>query len=403
MDCSKKKASAVGDLPEGPLMDILSRVPAKSICRFKCVSKAWLDLITDPHHRKKLPQAMQGLFCQATNTSEDDLSYDFSFVDLVPRAVPLDIDPSFSFLTQQPEIQFIHFMDSCNGLILFEHCQEPHSDKLGYIVCNPTTKEWKHVPACGSLTLSTYPYLAFDPAVSSHFHLIQFHFQVDDRGNFLSVHAYSSETGAWTDNQIDEKVEEGLLEGWHQFSFLLGNCQPCRFVNGFLHLIVYVPKQNKIVVVDVQGKARRTMPVPSRGMFYFGESQGKLHYMTAEKLNTGESECKLSIWVLQDYDAHEWMLKGTVNTNDVFRGNNSRDGTKEFEVVDIHQQRNVVFFNHYLEHKRVGIRDGRAVMIVRSWEHKLVAYNMDNKEVSTIATFDDQEFLLYTARYVPYF
>ncbi|CAN6180742.1 unnamed protein product [Urochloa humidicola] len=400
MDCSKKAASAVGDIPEGPLMDILSRVPAKSICRFKCVSKAWLDLITDPHHRKKLPQAMQGLFCQISNESAD-MSNNFSFIDLVPRSVPLDIDPSFSFLTEQPGIQFIYFMDSCNGLILFEHCQEPHSDRLGYIVCNPTSKEWKHVPACGSPTLSTYSYLAFDPAVSSHFHLVQF--QVDVGDNFLSVHAYSSETGAWTDNQIDEKGEEGLLEGWHQFSFLLGNSQPCRFVNGFLHLIVYVPKQNKIVVVDVQGKARRTMPVPGRGMFYFGESQGKLHYMTREKLNAGEREYKLSIWVLQDYDAHEWVLKGTVNTNDVFGANNGRDGMEEFEVVDIHQQRNVVFFNHYLEHKRVGIHDGHAVMIVHSLEHKLVAYNMDNKEVSTIATFDDQECLLCTARYVPYF
>ncbi|CAN6222552.1 unnamed protein product [Urochloa humidicola] len=181
MDCTKRSTSgsAVGDIPEGPLVDILSRLPAKSVCRFKCVSKAWLDLITDPHHRKKLPQAMQGLFCQISKKSEAALSYNFSFVDLVARSVPLDVDPSFSFLTKQPGIRFLFIRDSCNGFVLLEHFEVLWVDsaRLGYIVCNPTTKEWKVVPACGSPTSTSYihTFLAFDPAVSSHFNLFQFH------------------------------------------------------------------------------------------------------------------------------------------------------------------------------------------------------------------------------------
>ncbi|CAD6220922.1 unnamed protein product [Miscanthus lutarioriparius] len=60
--CSKMSAGAVPVLPDDPLVEILSRVPAKSVCRFKCVSKAWCDLITDPDNCKKLRQPMQGLF-----------------------------------------------------------------------------------------------------------------------------------------------------------------------------------------------------------------------------------------------------------------------------------------------------------------------------------------------------
>ncbi|CAN6165570.1 unnamed protein product [Urochloa humidicola] len=281
MDCARgsTSGSAVGDIPEGPLVEILSRVPAKSLCRFKCVSKAWLDLIADPHHRKKLPQAMQGLFCQISKRSEAGPPYSFSFVDLAARSVPLDIDPSFSFLTEQPGIRFLYLRNSCNGLVLFEHREGPmDSARLGYVVCNPTTKEWKVVPACGSPTSLTFPYLAFDPVVSSHFNLVQF--QVDDGNKFLSVHAYSSETGAWSDNQIGEQGEEGqleLLEGWRGFNFLLGNRLPCPFLNGFLHLIVMDENHNKIVALDVQGKARRMIPMPHgtdsrRWMCYFGES-----------------------------------------------------------------------------------------------------------------------------------
>ncbi|CAN6165423.1 unnamed protein product [Urochloa humidicola] len=415
MDCSKKRASEVGHLPVDPLVEILSRVPLKSICRFKCVSKAWLDLITDPLHRKKLPQAMQGLFCHTSKKSEAGQSYSFSFVDMAARYVPLDIDPSFSFLSEQPGIRFLHFRDSCNGLVLFEHRERRGSARLGYIVCNPTTKEWKVVPACGSLTSLNYTYLAFDPAVSSHFNLVQF--QVEDNEEFLSVHAYSSETGTWSGNQIDEPGEERQFQGWRQVRFNLGDPNPrCPFVNGFLHLVVLDQDQiRKIVALDVQGKARRMIPVLYMDdgrcwMCYFGESQGKLHYMTQELLDARERKSKFSIWVLQDYGAQEWVLKGTVNTNEVFGENSGRGGTEGFElvedveVVDTHQHHNVIFFTHSLDCRFVDIHPDHSVgLFTHFLEHKLVAYDMDREEVSTIATFDDGECLVGTARYVPYF
>ncbi|CAL5078867.1 unnamed protein product [Urochloa decumbens] len=390
MDCSKKRASAVGDLPVDPLVEILSRVPAKSVCRFKCVSKAWRDLIADPHHRKKLPQAMQGLFCHTAKESEAGLSYSFSFIDLVPRSVPLDIDPCFSFLTELPEIQTLVLSDSCSGLVLFMHFEKQNSTTLGYVVCNPTTKEWEVVPACGAPTSEeTYPCVAFDPAVPSHFNLVQF--LTGDNEEFLSVHVYSSETGAWSENLIDEQGEEGQFPGWRNVSFPLARLYPCPFINGFLHFMVWDQDETKIVALDAQGKGRRMIPVPhvaemGVSICYFGESQGKLHFMTEKILNDDhEYKYKLFIWVLQDYNAQEWVLKCTVNSHEVFGENSAKEGSMEFEVVGIHQDRNVIFFTH------------------PSGRHKLVAYDMDREELCTIATFDDQEWLMDTARYVPFF
>ncbi|CAD6220920.1 unnamed protein product [Miscanthus lutarioriparius] len=113
--CSKTSADAVPVLSDDPLVEILSRVPAKSVCRFKCVSKAWRDLIVDP----------------------DNLI-----------SVPLDIYPSFSFLAEMTGVEAF-ILDSYNGLILFGHRQEPF-DPLYYTVCNPTTKQWSAVAAYGS-------------------------------------------------------------------------------------------------------------------------------------------------------------------------------------------------------------------------------------------------------------
>ncbi|KAG0537319.1 hypothetical protein BDA96_03G139000 [Sorghum bicolor] len=384
MDCSKNEgAVAVAALPDDPLVEILSRVPAKSVCRFKCVSKAWRDLIADPHHRKKLPQAMQGLFFMVP---EDLIDVSFSFIDLTARSVPPDIDPAFSFLKERPGFQFhnLGFLDSCNGLILFKNHQEPpYSDAVGYVVCNPTTKRWAAVPTCGSLDLTTCTYLAFDQAISSHFHLVQFQIYVPGE-MLVSLHVYSSETGTWSGNQIGSQENQGPLAEWHHRSIVSRKEPECAFVNGFLHFIVGDSYQHQIVAVDVQGKARRVITVPGvadgrHRYCYLGQSQGCLHYMTQEMFDDQKDRCELCIWVLQDYDT-QWVLKDTVSALKIF-GHYTRD-ILHF-IVGIHQDRNVVFF--------------------QSLRSNLIAYDMDHKEVSVITTFDVLKKPLRFVHYVPCF
>ncbi|CAD6220773.1 unnamed protein product [Miscanthus lutarioriparius] len=209
---------------------------------------------------------MQGLFVQTSEVSEVDniklARTSISFIDLKVRSVPLDIYPSFSFLMEMTGIEAF-ILDSCNGLILFGHRQEPF-DPLYYTVCNLTTKQWSVVAACGSGEPVSHTYLAFAPAISSHFHLVQFQIR-DLYEEFVSLHAYSSETRTWSQNQIDEQKEQGQLKGWHhQFTLDIETDNHLwAFVNGFLHVIVSCSDLQHILVVDVQGKARRLITVPA--------------------------------------------------------------------------------------------------------------------------------------------
>ncbi|CAD6220775.1 unnamed protein product [Miscanthus lutarioriparius] len=347
--CSKMSAGAVTVLLDDPLVEILSRVPAKSVCRFKCVSKAWCDLIADPDNRKKLRQPMQGLFVQTFEVSDSEVDNGrISFTDLTVRSVPLDIDTCFSFLTEMTGIAAF-LLHSCNGLILFRQHQE---SSKGYIMCNPTTRQWSAVPACGSCEGIIHTYFAFDPAVSSHFHLVQFqmpdvHFPMPYmHEDVVLLHVYSSETGTWSQNQIDEQKEQGQLEGWHHQSTLDAVYQ-CALVNSFLHLIVWGSDGKHILAVDVQGEARRMITMPGMAdesqrhsiTCYLGQSQGHLHCVTIDSADKNND--KLSTWVLQDYDTQEWVLKSTVNSLDVF---GETRVTPEYQVVDIHQDCNVLFF-----------------------------------------------------------
>ncbi|KAG2595737.1 hypothetical protein PVAP13_5KG093800 [Panicum virgatum] len=58
-----RKKQRVPSLSEDLVLEILSRVPYRSLCRFKCVSRSWLALCSDPDLRKKSPQTLSGFFC----------------------------------------------------------------------------------------------------------------------------------------------------------------------------------------------------------------------------------------------------------------------------------------------------------------------------------------------------
>ncbi|CAO2210389.1 unnamed protein product [Urochloa humidicola] len=205
----------------------------------------------------------------------------------------------------------------------------------------------------------------------------------------LSVCAYSSGTRTWSRrSQTDWNNEEGHLEGWfHEGAVCYPGVKPQRaFVNGILHLMVWELDDSPIVAaVDIQGKTQRIikMPAAAEGMRwahahigYIGQSQGRLHYINCEVCVSDHEKCsERSIWVLQDYDTQEWVLKDTVSFLKL-----SGD---RLAVVAIRQDCNVVFF---LQSR-----------------NRLIAYDMDRKEVTVVATFENKIWVDRIAPYVPYF
>jgi len=90
---------------------------------------------------------------------------------------------------------------------------------------------------------------------------------------------------------------------------------------------------------------------------------------------------ELSIWVLQDYDTEEWVLKHNVSFMQLF-GRTSCQVEHDYSMIAIHPDRNLIFF-------------------FQDWDLKLKSYDMDSKEVRTLRTLGvgRQNILPY----VPYF
>ncbi|CAO2188820.1 unnamed protein product [Urochloa humidicola] len=331
------------------LEDILSRLHAKPLCRFKCVSKAWCSLITDLLRRGNYLQTLQGFFYGSGGENYGH------FTDLMGCSAP-PVAHSFSFPTQQVGINYIFLLDSCNGLLLFGHgvAAVVDSQFLGYIVFNPTTKQWVPVPNSGLAFEhdSSCTFLIFDPAASSEFKLLQLCHDMGD----AALRSYSSETGVWSCKASEWE--------YSAIRFSVGSA----FVNGMLHFVVpCIDNKDRIVVIDAEGKTRKIIQMPENSGFLasVGLSQGHLHCIKSHVKETTE----LSVWVLEDYDTGEWVLKHTVSTLDLFGRTNCKLYL-HFTVVAFHPDRNLVFF-------------------LQRGNQKLISYDMDTREVCALCTRAD--------------
>lgn len=308
-----------GHLPEELVVEILRRLPYRSLCRFRCVSRFWRDLSSQPDHRRNLPQDLAGLLY--TNHSPSYLHGDFSV-----RFAPAGTSP-FPGLGFLPCGAHALPLDCCDGLLL---CRAGGGGGACCYVCNPATGMWAPLPEPAS-GFQLMVLAAFQPhGASPRFHVLNFartepvqrvFFDVDfeESGDGtlsdsdgvgdvellglyedskLYVHGlevFSSETGKWVATNVGWESRVRLVEG-------MGSV----FLDGYVHLLTH---EKKVLAVEPEGQAGVLIPLPGSNWFglvgCLGQSQGCLHYAVQEDC----SGVLMQVWILKDFDKGEWMLK----------------------------------------------------------------------------------------------
>nr|XP_019708762.1 F-box protein At5g07610-like [Elaeis guineensis] len=150
--------------------DILSRLPAKSVLRFKCVCKQWLAVASDSFfldaHTRYNPLTVSGFLVEdfATTTIST-----FSVDGGESPAIP---DPSLSSLNRRSAASNgIFVWQSCNGLVLCTtRSSQPRSSPF---LLNPTTMQYREIP---DPPADLYPckywfILLFDPSTSFQYRI----------------------------------------------------------------------------------------------------------------------------------------------------------------------------------------------------------------------------------------
>ncbi|XBJ20550.1 hypothetical protein VPH35_011361 [Triticum aestivum] len=347
-----KKVFTVASLTDDLVVEVLSRAPFKSFCRFKCVCKAWLAFSSDPHYQQKLVKVPTGLLHQPHWIS------DFQLVSLSGKDEEID-----AALTFAPHYKHLELVDCCNGLILCRYTSNYTSLEMGhFIVCNPATRAWRAVRAPES---HPHPldsdgshcrtFLAFDPSWSAQFYIINIQENANGSPVSLKLEVFSSELSTWF---VDDT--------WSFRPRRLN--KPHNFIGGVLHVQTI---SRGILVVEGMEAISYDMPpnhytikLPNdRRDGCFGESAGFLHYASPD-----DGGRTIAVSSLDSHRPCKWSLKHRLCMRDAFGRDifSCREGyLYDFRIAAIDLEREVIF-----------LFDMEA--------RKLLSYNINSGKVSVI-------------------
>ncbi|XP_020080821.1 F-box protein At5g49610-like isoform X3 [Ananas comosus] len=310
-------------LPIDLTIQILARLPTKSLLRFRSVCKLWREVLS----QKQFVDLHFALSSRTRGVAIESPDHAASTPDLVCVDPILGVSAfSLDFLDDRVKIRA-----SCNGLLC---CSSVRSRGV-YYVCNPMTREFRVLPRTRErpFTRSEPEYeatlvgLGFDPATwRIHVAIAGFHrsFGRWPRGGDrrLVCKVFDAATGAWTRfaaSMCDEftcmnrnqSVYAGCSMNW------LTHC--CRYVS----------------VLDLENMLWGKITLPDEVLatqqgtrFYLLELEGSVSVVQMSRF-------WMSTWVLKDRAKEEWALVDRVNLRCI-------DGYAA-SVFPISQTKDVVF------------------------------------------------------------
>ncbi|KAF5952409.1 hypothetical protein HYC85_010353 [Camellia sinensis] len=347
------------------LTEILIRVPAKSLIRFKSVSKQWLSLISDSqfasdHARRNHHSPVSALYFYSNRWSLDEQPQSVSI------AGHQTLLPTLSFLDGVVVSSCTTTIErSCNGLIL---CSNGFR-KPPYIVCNLTTRKFSLLPDIGPTSSESYrknagAFLAFDPSKSPHYKVILFSSSYVNNGRWVEIEIYSSQTSSW--KHISVPDPRGV-----PFMFSV-------FWNGAIHCITYA---NVHVRFEVEEEKFIQTPMPRNPKIispdkirYFGGCGGDLLLIQTPQ------PCAMGFSVLQMHrDYCGWIVKYRVNLRPIL---SVFPKTERKTIVTCSE------FNVLCVVKEANEKDFTLVLAIRG---KVISYNVKSnilKELYDLSTDD---------------
>nr|KAJ0205408.1 hypothetical protein LSAT_V11C500243160 [Lactuca sativa] len=311
----------IRNFPDSLLIEILARLPVKSIFSFKSVCKHWQTLISHPSFCR--------FYYSILNSSSRPLRILYrytwlpNFKEFVNRlGTEIHSSSEFSVLfLSTPEEQLLYdqfrVLSMSNGLVL---CCWRSPTPFDYYICDPLTRQWITLPRRGPKYHEFFKEglitrVNEDHMLTSYIVVMLKLFE----SNYLNLEIFSSETGKWISYKLPCPIPiqlQGLSDGpFYCYGALHWEVSYDEGIDG---LLAFDP--------DKDPKSVRLISLPNdrdlkSGRNYMGacqlcgESQGTLRYF---EVAHGRKQFYLfSMWSMKDYEKGEWCCEFKVRRNDL--------------------------------------------------------------------------------------
>ncbi|XP_015057218.1 F-box protein At5g03970-like isoform X1 [Solanum pennellii] len=178
------------------VINILNRLPLKSLARFECVSKNWQKVIAEVYrNRLRWPKPYQIGFFFVERRSQSRFFFSSKESPLLVGAI---LDKSINFIGER-----VYIVSSSNGFLL---CNKLRSRQRVYYVYNPATRQRLDLPK--TQICMKDPYVGFtckvDEDNSVSFTIVRYETPPStwhELQYYLIIESFSSEANVWTANK----------------------------------------------------------------------------------------------------------------------------------------------------------------------------------------------------------
>ncbi|KAJ0980569.1 hypothetical protein J5N97_008824 [Dioscorea zingiberensis] len=287
-----------GFLPNDLIVQILSRLPVKTLFRCKLVCKFWSRLPSEKYFIDLYFQTSSknpALLLEIIHTLRTRSSY-----VCVDRSCGV-LGVSLDFLNDRVRIRA-----SCNGLL----CCASIPNRGVYYVCNPMTREFRLLPRardrpftrCQPEYEATLIGLAFDPkSWKFHVALAGFYRPFSHRPHDqLVCLVFDSDTNVW---------RRFVTCQYEEFTHM--NRNQSVFANGFLHWLTY--SCSHVLALDLIDEVWLKIPLPEEIVTGGFASRVYLLELEGEVSVIQMLGCWMNTWVLKDHVREKWILVDRVH------------------------------------------------------------------------------------------
>ena len=317
-------------LPHDIVLNILARLPVKSVLRFRCVSKTWYSSIATPNF------ISNHLIYHKKNNNNNNLAYLISIPPTI--ACPLNInipifiggyDHAFNRISEYP-IPFAFLVSyalsagSCNGLVCLYQFRNASTNADPIYLWNPSIRKFKRLPDY-SLTHFHRVSTGFAYQSETNDYKVVNIYQMPVPNHHHGVEVYTLSSNSW--RRVGISVTNFFLAS----PFINA---ASTFVSGALHWLGYISeaafhymilsfdvnndKFGEMALPDVQQLLPQgLMAVPNYLMVFKGKLafitlgyrhiSGVINYEYRDFMSSHRHSC--FIWVMGEYGVHESWSK----------------------------------------------------------------------------------------------